>query len=1061
MADQLQSLKLDISKHASLDTYERVAFHKILGILKTESGMQVLLRELPGDPLVRESAISILKDFDYIEVQNAFLPLLNNKITNKEKGYILDYFEKYGTADVIEPVIDFIENNKADPELPSVLPKAFKVLSSVGEESDIVNIYLRNLASDPANNTSLRSLAIVALSVFVDIVNPDQNEGKSFLEDILKEDTGEIVESAYNSLSLLNDRIIEKIQKNKKDEEELFTYSPEQQDRAMLDIRVLIGKMTPRFDTYSNRVKISLINAMISSNHRELLIYLMKALSLNDWELIDMTLNLLVINAHKLVDPDKLFRNLISLSMESPKGNKIIVEIFIRFFSSMKETRRNVLFRDKMYNYIVVTLETYFETYRKEFMVAEVMEKNFPENVQKIRQFILKKFTSSYKKKLLGFLRSNDFSMLDNILTDISGFIPFVHEKEEDELYCLLESLYEKDFKSREISAARIEDLDFEKRYIKERIVRLCSIIGHLKIENAASQLVIIYNYLKKYTDSEIMDAVSYALSMLNYSYMLGELEVLLSTGDVAEQHKAVEYLSLFSDQRSINIILDYLKQNQANDSDVVTRLLLSLLRQDLFGNITADAILKEIIKQNPNHRIKSLAILSLGRCGREPDIMFLDEQFKILKNNNPKEAIVQAMEYISDHALDINLRPLKKFLLEYVKDPGIKVRIYSCYLLLKYGSINALKNIMDMMKIKNKDIQREIISLFSNLKSVDFAYFCISLLKDEYAIAGDIISLLSLLPVEELKEIDHFIVNIFKKLEFAGIKKTTPTGEIQYNNNEFPAVEKILLNIQITNFQKKVADLSIIEIILLYQQINDLIISEIVNNKGMLSKIANGTILAYFDNPVDAANTTLSINNNFIKYNTVRLPEDRITLYIFAFNEKIRIINEEIINLDISKTEYKDYISIGDRVIMDDSIIHSVGPGYSFEPLPNLDFARSTFKDNLYELLTPVNFKTVADRILEDIKSEIDTKRIKEIELEKEVREQKQRTKSTTAIAYAQALDDLGRTLKDDLANINKYIQKRTTDRELISNVDKMLSNVYKRYFVEKSKIFSEIESE
>ena len=145
----------------------------------------------------------------------------------------------------------------------------------------------------------------------------------------------------------------------------------------------------------------------------------------------------------------------------------------------------------------------------------------------------------------------------------------------------------------------------------------------------------------------------------------------------------------------------------------------------------------------------------------------------------------------------------------------------------------------------------------------------------------------------------------------------------------------------------------------------------------------------------------------------------------------------------------------------MDKFIIDSIGTSYLSAPLPNMDFTKSVFSDNLYELLSPINFKDVSGRILEDIKREIDARRIKEIELEKEVREQRQRSKSSVTIAYAQALDDLGRTLKEDLGNINKYIQKRTTDRELMANVEKMLSNVYKRYFVEKSKIFSEMDSE
>ncbi len=52
------------------------------------------------------------------------------------------------------------------------------------------------------------------------------------------------------------------------------------------------------------------------------------------------------------------------------------------------------------------------------------------------------------------------------------------------------------------------------------------------------------------------MDAAAHTLSILNYSYMLGEIEVLLTTGNPEDQNRALDYLSLFTEQRSLNIIL-------------------------------------------------------------------------------------------------------------------------------------------------------------------------------------------------------------------------------------------------------------------------------------------------------------------------------------------------------------------------------------------------------------------------------------------------------------------------------------------------------------------------
>jgi hypothetical protein len=78
--------KLEISKTFTLVPYERMAFHKILGILKTENGMKVLLREASLDFHVRESAIAVLKDFPNREVSITLIKLLREKISNKTHG---------------------------------------------------------------------------------------------------------------------------------------------------------------------------------------------------------------------------------------------------------------------------------------------------------------------------------------------------------------------------------------------------------------------------------------------------------------------------------------------------------------------------------------------------------------------------------------------------------------------------------------------------------------------------------------------------------------------------------------------------------------------------------------------------------------------------------------------------------------------------------------------------------------------------------------------------------------------------------------------------------------
>ncbi|MDY6935712.1 MAG: hypothetical protein SVZ03_16020 [Spirochaetota bacterium] len=1048
--DQLQSLKLEISRKTQLLPYERIAFHKILGILKSENGMKILLRDIYKESVVRESAISVLKNFNNDEVLELFLSLLNEDIEDIEKIYIFDYLEEHSSAKCINRIIEFIECQKEDPEAYNLITRAFNVLRIIGEDSKEILIYLQTIVNDKGSKDELRSLAIIALSSFKDIF---------IWEELLKEENEDIIYAAYKSISMLCDSLIEKAQKNKLKEDELFTYHPELEEKIILDIRVLLGKMTSYFDNYSTKVKIAFINAMISSNHREFLIYVMKSLTSNDVEQIDMTLDLLLNNIKKVRDPDKLFRNLLSFSVDSPRANETIVDIFENFFSNLKETRKNMLLRDKLYNYIIVTLETYFENYRKEFMVSDVIEKGFPQVFQNVRNFILENFTHRLKKRIVQFLKDDDRSMIPKMVIEISKELPFLEEEHIEGFTSLIELLFEEDEKSREVSASRIDDINIEKRYLRDRIVRLCRIIGRLNIVDAASPLVIIYNFVKKYPDIVILEISTYTLSMLNYSYILGELEVMLTAGDEADQKRAIRFLSLYSDQRALNIILDFIKDRVSDDSEIVEKLLEILLRMDISGNVTTIQILKSIIESNPNQRIRGIAIPCLGKCGNESDIDYLNELFYNLQDNDIKASIVQAIGFIIHNSRNLNKRQMIKRHQEYLKEPGIRVRIYSCLLLIQLGNKEAHKSIMDMMSIKNKEIQREILSVMGNLKSVEFAYFLISLLKDEYAIANDIIPVLKLIPEEDLKEIDHFIVNIFKKhegvdLDASGKKKIDKTSKQLKGLHDDNAN---ILNIEIINYEKMIHNLNAIELTMVYQEVINFIISEVKQNKGVITRITQGRVSSYFQNFFLASNTALKIYNDFQHFNKRRLPEKGITVLIQIITDRIQIINEEMVSYPEFKIELMNSLPLKNRILVDENTVTFMEDNFYTELVPELIVKENGANLKFFELISPINLTTISEDILRELKKKEQEKIEQDMQLEVELKKRKLERRSTTAVAYAQTLDDIGRMLKSDLEEIDMYIQKRTTDGELIKNTHKMLDKAYKRFFIEKSKLFIE----
>jgi len=1042
----LQKIKLEISRNFRLDPYERIAFHNILGILKSENGKNILLNELDRGEELRESALSVLQNFGDPQVTEIFCSLLKTNLLHREYIYILSHLGKYGSYKNVADVSALIEKLKYDENAYTVIYKAFHVLETVSGGSEDALHYIISFIEDEENSNDNKGAAISVLSSFRVI---------SVFEDLLKRDEDYISYSVYNSLYKLNIFLNEMAKAGTSEEDKLYTYSPEAEDKIILDIRVLLGKMAHKFDEYTDKTKVAYICCTMSCNHREFLIYVMKALTSRNADLITMTLYALQTNIHRLRDPDKLFRNLIALTTENSLDNDLIVDIFHSFFTLDRDTRQFNIMKDKIYNYIVVTLETYFETFRREFIIKDVLEKGYPENFQRIRDFILNRFTPELKKNLINYLKNESTSVVNHLLDDASEVIHFIPQNEKDNLKLFIEILFEEDEKSREISFSRLEDINFDKRYLRNRIVRLSRIISRLYIHESASALVNIFNYLKKYPDEEILENSIHSLSVLNYSYMLSEIEVILKTGSDEEVEKGFELLSLFSEQRSLNILFEYLQDKTLIEDEKVKSSIRVLVDRDILGNMTANELFKRIIENNPNVDIISHAVIGVGKTALDNDITYLNNLFSRFKQSRSKDVIVRAIGDIISQNPRINKREAIKILQDYLKDPGIKVRIYSCLLLVKLGNKEALNSIRDMLVIKNKDIQRDILTILGDLRSVEFSFFLVSLLKEEYGMTYDIINVLKILPEEELNEIDGFIVNIFRKFEapdFATSTDEKPSKEkIIIDNLKTERLSVLHIHIKHHGADKDLHIHDLININLKIKSLIDVVISE---NNGTISSMSNDKIIATFTDPLVTIETSNKIIDNIENHNRSIYPDRRINVINQVFTTEIRRIGEEIFIFPEYRIHDEVIIALYNKTIVDDYTYDFCKENYHFKEIIDLVFLNDDILKCRYELISPINFSKITKEFLKGLMEEEDKKNQFQQKLEEEMKKLKMKGTNTRSAEITRDLDNIGSLLHEQLEEIERYVERRITDRETIKNVRKMLNNVENLYKVEISRI-------
>ncbi|MGV7927982.1 MAG: hypothetical protein AB2L13_03585 [Spirochaetota bacterium] len=158
--DFLQSLKVEISRSFKLAPYERMAFHRLLGIVKSENGTRILLRELEQEPFVRESALLVLKDFDNQEVGRALLDFVNGGETSVlEKLCALENVERFGSSEHLDSVLEFIGKYETDNSQIEAIEKAFSILRIHGADSQDVLEFIkknRNRPREAHSHTLLR-----------------------------------------------------------------------------------------------------------------------------------------------------------------------------------------------------------------------------------------------------------------------------------------------------------------------------------------------------------------------------------------------------------------------------------------------------------------------------------------------------------------------------------------------------------------------------------------------------------------------------------------------------------------------------------------------------------------------------------------------------------------------------------------------------------------------------------------------------------------------------------------------------------------------------------------
>jgi hypothetical protein len=1020
--DILQSIKLELTKNLKLTPYLRICLHPFIARSKSDIAYNILCAELSAEPVIRFSAIRTITQHKLPGFTDFFHALFQQSITDDEMIQICMYLANYGNNQTVEILTNYIMNNFNKESSYTIVIHCLETLRLLRHPDNTLLATLKNIINEAGINEVIRYYAIRTLSIYNDI---------HVLDSLISQNEYTLL-GIFDAISFISNYSIS--QKAAKD----GASDTSNEENIIIELRVFLSKMLPQFNEFSTRVKISCLNALIASKHRETNDYVLKILSGNNENEKEELLLLLQHTIMFLRDPEPLIRALISFGTISPHHNTIIVDIIINYFQSFQNDRTSTLLKDKLFNYFTVTLDSFFELYRKNYMISDVEEKNIPEIFRVVRNFILLNLSPHILNRIIYFLKNEKNDEIHQIINLLTTYQPSIDSSTREAFSSLVEMLYDRDPKSREITASRFETIDFEKRFLQERIVRLCNVIATLNIQSAATILVKIYNYLKKYRDEKLFDACILTLSCMRYPYMLGELELMLLSGDRNDQLFALKYIEHYTDQQAASILFELLKNTANLDRDVTVRALHLLLQTETTQYKNSTEILKNIILTNNDIDIKQSAILNIGHCGDEKEMEWLITLFAETNEIPVKETILQAIGSIIPRLRDFNKRALAQFLLDCMKESGIRIRIYACAILLQLNNKDVERHIKEMLIIKNRDIQIEMLYIFHNYNLPEFSYFLLSLLKEEYAIGYQTIALLQNLPVEISDDIVNFIGNMYRK---NGIDISQPAPPLTIKPGKIDAINDFFI-VTITQYGN--ANPVLLEELVTSLNTNQsLILNHCKRNNLVIHTLLPDSITVYSNNPLNIADALIAITQSIKQHNlTSNTPFKAI---IQSFNARTIQYGQDIVIVSDKKYAHD---MMYNYAIIDENLNSNIHNEFTCHPLPHILANPSHIP--LYYLSNKKNSLIEAQKALDQIILNEKTKKEKEHELLDEIKKRKLTIQSQGSADYLATLERVNGILRSEINEINKYIQKRSTDRELNTQVSRMLENLQKKIFLE-----------
>jgi hypothetical protein len=259
---------------------------------------------------------------------------------------------------------------------------------------------------------------------------------------------------------------------------------------------------------------------------------------------------------------------------------------------------------------------------------------------------------------------------------------------------------------------------------------------------------------------------------------------------------------------------------------------------------------------------------------------------------------------------------------------------------------------------------------------------------------------------------------------------------------------------ISIANFKELSQDFNYSQFIDLYITIDSLILKGLEGRNGTLSFKERDFFILSFANTHDAVDFSLSIVENFQKYNSSVPERHRLEPVINLFTDEFLVKGEEFDDIYLGRFKRSELEVLNSSIVADSQTLEIVSKDFSFSEIPDFLYSQDITDRNYFEFESLINFDEIADELLMSIEAELEREKEYQRNLEERLKLLQTANRSSTSVAIAAELENISLKIKEQLDEIETFINKRSADRELNKNIKQMLKNLYNTLRIEISKI-------